>query len=400
MPDQNVHLGILGEAKLLAPSQRLWQVVCDSQALTGYRGFDATFGSHLEPSPTSWRNDYTPITFADIRDKLVDKAAAMGKKGVILIVGSDALVERNYSALKLIALQSGVRLQFVLESTLYRNLDYTAIGVATAIATKAGGTPWFPDAPISPLGLFVGIGFSFDPRSRSLYYGVLEVHDQFGRLLSIKAESFKLLEAEDIGELEPGDFEPSDDDAFDEQRTKGLFIPGEKLSTLLSEVSKRYNASSIIVHKSAPYHAQEIAASRKVKPEPVLVHMEASNPYRCFDNSSSNAVPSRGLLLEDTENANRAIFLTTGNVHDVRLVLHRLGTPRPWELNLATNPDNLQIKDVATQMLSLTKLDWNSMSPEVRDPITLKYAKVAAQMAAHDKLQQMPKLALDFRDLI
>ncbi len=401
-PDQELHVGVLGESRLLAASQRLWSSVCDPQAMTGYKGFDATFGSHLKPTSADWARDYTPITAVNIREKLVDKASTMGKRGVIVIIGSDDLIERNYSALKLIGLHSGVRLQFVLESTLYRGLDYTAIGVATAIATKAGGTPWFPDAPISPLSLFVGIGFSFDPFSRSIYYGVLEVHDQFGRFLTIKADAYKLSETEaPVYHEEEEDFgSPEGESSNDEQRTKGLFIPSEKFSGLLSDISKKYEASSIIVHKSAPFNPVEVLAAQKVEPVPTMIHLEAQNPYRCFDDTTNNVAPSRGLLLEDTENVGRAIFLTTGNVHDVRIVQHRLGTPKPWELNIANNPNQLQMKDIATQMLALTKLDWNSLSPEVRNPVTLKYSRVAAQMAAHDKLAQMPKLALDFRDLI
>ena len=56
---------------------------------------------------------------------------------------------------------------------------------------------------------------------------------------------------------------------------------------------------------------------------------------------------------------------------------------------------------IGEQVLALTKLDWNNTDPEVREPITIKYSRRAAQIAPEILNFNAPDLRIaDIRDLM
>ena len=113
----------------------------------------------------------------------------------------------------------------------------------------------------------------------------------------------------------------------------------------------------------------------------------------------------RGYLVVDIEYPGKSILFTTDctqsidNWHRTRIKpRNRPGTPRPIEINIHENTAPLTINNVARQILALTKLDWNNTEIEVREPITIKYARKAAKLKQHATSLQLERI--DVRDLI
>jgi len=374
------------ENRLRGYIDNLWNRVVNAHSSTSYRGFNGTFRIPLRPLTNEIDNYSCYVNNNDIqaiKDEIY--RISLGEKpAIICIVASDELLNNHYYELKLFSIINRVRVQLIRESTLSsKGIEYIAINIAinlaTAIFTKANGIPWQLTKPLIPNGIILGIAFTQDISNKSLYYGVIEIFDNYGRFLDIKAEAFKI----------------------SNRLTKGLFVPSDKLSKILSELKERYQQDIIIVHKSAPFVDEEIKTFNSIFPKNVLIHIERINLYRCYDPNSNDYTPDRGTYLQDSTNSNRCILLTTGNIRiDKGIKGHKLGTPKPLEINVVNNAIGLNNREIIEQILALTKIDWNTIEMEIREPVTLKYSKIAARLARIDKLQNMPRLSLDIRDLM
>jgi len=266
------------------------------------------------------------------------------------------------------------------------------MNLATAIYAKSGGTPWLHDGPIIPAGVFIGIAFT-KPKIQQettstkelFYYGVLTVYNKFGKYLDTRVKSLTI-EVPRTRKI---------------KGTKGLYIPKEDMIELIREVISHYNPPIIIIHKSSRFHSEEKEAIQETLKEKdidyVLTHVESSNPYRGFGEEEHGYNTIRGDLLLDQEIPNRAIFFTTGCTQsDKGIKLRkRPGTPRPLELEIEDNTSPFDTKEIASHILSLTKLDWNTTDIEVRTPVTIKYARRAAMLAPY-----MEGIVAEIRDLM
>ncbi len=60
-----------------------------------------------------------------------------------------------------------------------------------------------------------------------------------------------------------------------------------------------------------------------------------------------------------------------------------MGTPKSIAYFFSSNaPDFFNIDEIAEQVYSLTKLDWATATPLVREPVTLQFSREIAELTS------------------
>jgi hypothetical protein len=370
--------------------------------------FNDTFGAKLvfhkdsDVKKTTWQN-----LLVDLEEAL-DNLKSEARRGVVVVVVKD-LPESTYirSKIKVVmgySKSADLRTQFIRKRTIEANAGtkgyvYLLMNVATAIYAKAGGTPWkLSRSVLSTKGLILGISFSRKRDRLSdkevIYYGAIQILDRYGEHLATQVRMFTA--------------------SPKELRTKGLFVPYDKLKSILKDAINRYGkVPQIVIHKSAPIVDEEIKAVKEVVEEysnneyPILynfAHVKTNTIYRAYDFSASDYSVRRGLMLLRSGKSSKwiqYILFTTGRVYQRASERGKLGTPKPLELAIETNMRRIVPEALGEQVLALTKLDWNTTDPEVREPITIKYSRKAAEIAPEVLNMQVPDMWIaDMRDLM
>ena len=352
---------------------------------TRWPGFQAVTGAELS------FDDKSDIIYLDNPSKealhscLLQAFSKSSNKTVTLVIIPE-LLGKFYYEIKALALQRRMPIQVILKETLKKEpLEFTLMNIAVALYAKGGGIPWILANPLMQTrSLFVGISFHLDHESKDIYYGVMEVFDKFGRHLECKIRIYS----------SPTEI----------RSVRGLYIPKEDAEKILTELIRDYNPREMIFHKSAPFHNEEKEAIENVcKNRGIsycLVHIERINPYRVYI-KGDDFTPIRGTIIFDATNRNRAILSTVG--HSI-LSSNRLrpwsgiGTPRPLEITIERNTTQYNLREIAEQILTMTKLDWNTTEISVRSPITLKYSNKAANMSPYLK-KEITKGPLEFTEI-
>ena len=329
------------------------------------------------------------ITWDMIKSSYLQVAESLPKNGVTLFFLDDRTLDRYYVKIKALRFDYApkiVRVQMIRKSTLLRilgnpmTLKFSLLNIASSVYAKAGGIPWVHDGSIIPAGIFIGIAFTRpkvleETRASKeiFYYGILTVYNKFGRHLDTRIKGLTI-EVPRIKKL---------------RGTKGLYVPRKDMIELLNQILAIYRPPIIVIHKSSKFHREEKEAIEMVLGNKdidyVLVHIESNNPYRGFSETGYRYNIVRGDILLDMENRDRVILFTTGCVQENNNLRPRTrpGTPRPLELEIETNTSPFRPRELAEQVLSLTKLDWNTTDIEIRIPITIKYASRASKLAPH-----------------
>jgi len=309
-----------------------------------------------------------------LRESLLQVFSESGGKAVVLLVIPRPL-HKLYYEVKALALQKMTPVQVILRETLKKDLlEFTLMNIGVALYAKGGGIPWILAKPLmQSRGLFIGISFHLDHESKNIYYGVMEVFDKFGRHLKCKIRMYS--------------------SSAEIRSVRGLYIPRSDAEKVLNDLIKEYNPREIIFHKSAPFHSEEREAIEKVCKERgisyCLVHIERTNPYRIYAENAKRGdfTPIRGTVVFDLTNKDRAILCTTG--HSMVSFGIRswsgIGTPKPLEVTLEKNTTRYSLREIVEQILSMTKLDWNTTEISLRSPITLKYSNKAAKLTPYLK---------------
>jgi len=420
--DREFTIGLIAEEGLHDNSKKLIEQLRTGLPGGFYEGFggilrvrDLTLTSekkvHLkkEQPPTE--------IYEEIKSAYLELADSLPNLSTVLIVLPDRVIDRLYheiKALRFMVHDKIVRTQIVREKTLRSafsdtgSLDFTLFNLASGIYAKSGGIPWLLNEPLIPSGLFIGIAFTRPRqdqetnRRESFYYGVLTVHDRWGRFLDMIIRGIRT----DLSRLKG---------LMRRYGTRGLFVPKNEMTEMLRRTINQFKGltgqppSLVILHKSAPFHKDEVEAVHEIASEYGirygLIHIERNNPYRGFNKGQNLDNPVRGDMVVDVEYPSKAILFTTGCaqiIDDLRMTRikprNRPGTPRPIEINVQENMTPLTIDKLAWQILALTKLDWNNTEIEVREPITIKYARKTAKLKQHATNLQLERI--DIRDLM
>jgi hypothetical protein len=369
--------------------------------------FSDVFGAKLVFHKESDAKRTTQSNLLVDLEEALDVLKSEASRGVVIVAVKDLPVP-IYVRSKIKAMsgysKSNLRTQFIKKKTIEshagaRGYVYLLMNVATAIYAKAGGTPWkLSRSVLSTNGLIIGISFSRKRDKLSdkevIYYGAIQILDRYGEHLYTQVRMFTT--------------------SPKELTTKGLFVPYDKLKSILEEAIARHGrVPQIVIHKSAPIVDEEVKAVKEVAEKygsneyPVLyvfAHVKTNTIYRAYDFSAKDYSIRRGLMLLRPGKSSKwiqYIIFTTGRLYRTAPERGKLGTPKPLELAIDTNMRRVLPGYIGEQILALTKLNWNSTDPEIREPITIKYSRRAAEIAPEILNLNVPDMRIaDIRDLM
>jgi hypothetical protein len=233
-----------------------------------------------------------------------------------------------------------------------------AWNIATSIYYKAGGLPWRPgDLPENVC--FVGISFHhLKRRAGSLVYASV------AQAFSTDVEPFALK-----GALVD----------HQQRRDRNPYLTEDQARLLMASVVERYEAragvlpSRIVVHKTTHFQPEEEAGFRAASAAKVpvcdLVWMRSTG-FRLVRRGMQE--PWRGTLCT----VGAETFLFTSGFVPWWKEYPGPHIPAPIELGAAGSTD---LRERAREILSLTKMNWNSTDGVSRYPITLSFAKKVGQ---------------------
>lgn len=268
-----------------------------------------------------------------------------------------------YYTIKRMLLEAGIPCQMVDTPTLL-NPDFKDLNLALNIVAKCGQTPWVLPESIPDCDFFIGLSYTQNYRKGdNRLTAFANVFNEYGRweFYSGGSEVF----------------------AF-EDRVKHY----EQLVKATLSKLKLSEEPTICFHYSAKFSKEDKAAilkaARTIKPNGiyVFVWINSHHNVRFYDDrAETNGSLMRGRYIITRKNQ---IFLSTTGDNPYR---RALGTPKPLELNVTIETKNniVKVPDLrilASQVLSLTKLNWASTDSHCAEPITTKYAGDIAYLTA------------------
>ena len=246
------------------------------------------------------------------------------------------------------------------------NPDYKDLNLALNIVAKCGLAPWVLPESIPDADFFVGLSYTQSSRGPGeRLMGFANVFNEYGRweFYSGGAHTF----------------------AYDERAARHYEqLVESTLSRLtLSEVP------TICFHYSAKFSREDraaiLCAARQVRPHGryVFVWINTQHHIRLYDSRpETDGSLARGRYVIAGKNQ---IYLSTTGYNPYRKAI---GTPHVLELTARIetpgDPSGLapDLRVLAMQILSLTKLNWASTDSLCAEPITTKYASDIAYLTA------------------
>ncbi|ASC71902.1 hypothetical protein XM38_028560 [Halomicronema hongdechloris C2206] len=279
-----------------------------------------------------------------------------------------------YFVLKRRLLEAGIPCQMVDTGTI-NNPDWKDLNLSLNIISKCGVTPWVLPENIPDADFFVGLSYT-QSRSGQKILGFANVFNSYGKW----------------------EFYAGNTTAFDVQKRS------EYLSQLAKSALERLKreqslpaGASLVFHHSVRISKEDYNAVllgvREVAPDASVsfVWVNSHNNFRLFDSKvETDGSIQRGSFVSISRR--RLLLSTTGT----NVYRKSLGTPRPLEISVdhyrpgSIEPEKCDLRSLALQVLSLTKLNWASTDSFTSEPITTKYAGNIAYLTAAFLRQSEP----------
>lgn len=263
--------------------------------------------------------------------------------------------------------------------------DWKDLNLALNITAKCGITPWVLPNAIPDADFFVGLSYTQSAKQsgQERLMGYANIFNRYGKWMFYSGNTDAFLFEEKISHFK--------------RLVKRTL---ERLS--LSETP------SICFHHSAKFSRDDreaiLEAARQVRPQGIytFVWINSSHKVRLYDSrAETDGSLSRGAYVITSPNQ---LYLSTTGYNPYRKAI---GTPHPLEVNVWVDwpkglpPSPPDLRSIAVQLLSLTKLNWASTDSLCAEPITTKYAGDIAYLTSaflrqserfnlHQVLEQTP----------
>ena len=231
-----------------------------------------------------------------------------------------------------------------------------AWNIHTALYYKAGGAPWRLLRSQSELTTcFIGISFYRSLDGDLVMTSVAQVFNERGEGIIVKGAQ---------AELDKTDRQPhlSKDDA------KAL------LKNAIAVYRKEHHTSParLVVHKTSRLTSGEVAGFEEAADDHDIDSVELISVKRSFTRLYREGTypPLRGTFLR--MQANMGLLYLRGSVQFFQ-TYPGMYVPRPLELSVTRS--EASIEQIAKEMLSLSKLNWNNTQFDGGEPITLRAAR-------------------------
>lgn len=296
-----------------------------------------------------------------------------------------------HDTVKAVGAQLGLTTQIITDSALtYRCRASVAWRLGTALYAKAGGTPWKLDtreSPVDPDTAYIGLSYALRTTRGTTGFVTCcsQVFDSDGGGMEFVAY--------DVGEGTD---------------LRNPYLSREDMRLVMSRSLALYqdrhagrSPKCLVVHKQNPFQPQEVAGCtdawgatttltcvnitrpswRGVSLDAARKPGEPAKPGYAVARGTAFQLDDRSMLLWVAGNARDSTLSGRENY-----LQGKKGTPRPVLLTRDAGAGPLE--DVASQVLALSKMDWNNDSLYDALPCTLRYAQVLARTIKH-----MPDLA-------
>jgi hypothetical protein len=241
----------------------------------------------------------------------------------------------------------------------------TAWNLFSALFYKAGGKPWRLHNPRSqPTRCFVGVAFAQAGTRDKLFATVAQVFNELGEGVIVRGAAAKRSERDRQPHLTERDAESLLRDALARYRNVHGNLP-----------------ASVIVHKASSFTGGEragfLAAADAVPLTCELLWLTNSDNAMVI-RGGKRYPPLRGTLVQ--LDPGQFLLYTHGSVPYYR-TYPGMYVPRP----IGVRPTTIErpIDEIAGEILSLTKLNWNRARMEARMPITLLTARRVGDILRH-----------------
>lgn len=297
-----------------------------------------------------------------------------------------------HNFIKAYAVQKNIATQFIREKTLVSNLDCQIMwALSLAIYVKSCRIPWI----ISGLQrdtAFAGIGYSINksPTGTDVIVGCSHIYSADGQGLK-----YKLAKLNDVTFDRKRNPYLTEDEAY----RLGLNIK-ELFYKSFSELPKR-----VVIHKRTPFRRDEINGLVKCLSSTgindiELLEVNYEDNLRCFEydkNFQADGFPvRRGLCFP--LNSTAMLIYTHGIAPSVRNPNFRYiqgGKTIPLPLKVVKHYGNGNMTQIATEILGLSKMNWNSFGLYSKLPCTIESSNEIARIGW--LLSQYEGLIYDYR---
>lgn len=239
----------------------------------------------------------------------------------------------------------------------------------TGLYTKGGGHPWGP-THLMPGTCFVGIAF-YRPHGdgRSVQSSVVQAFDEYGEGLILRGQDFEW-DAKKNGTASP-------------------HLSEEHASDLLSRALTRYTdflgqpPRRVVVHKTSRFWPEELAGLRgaafALTGQVDFLALAGQSRFRVVP--PSKYPPLRGTRVQ----IGKLDYLYTTGFVPALGEFHGMHVPAPVEVADHIGGDTGR-NELLREVLTLTKLNWNSASLCGKFPITIRFSRLVGEI-----LREMPE---------
>lgn len=281
---------------------------------------------------------------------------------------SKYLTNTPYYRLKALFTSNGFPTQIITETTL-GNIKYSYLNLASALFAKAGYTPWVLQDEMKSIDMILGVSVSNVVSSKNRagtalrFVGYANVFDTYGKWMFFEGIGQPYKKEEKANQL------------------KSLV---SSAVTKFTATKPKVTPKNIAIHHWKRFSRDEIEIIEKTLNTAVGDHntiyitIDDSQPFRMYETESDDGSFPRGhyAYLGDW-----GILLSTTGTTDISG--HRMGTPKLLHITYSQKPKEfLAPDDIAQQIFSLTKLNWASATPLVREPVSLLFSRKIAYLTA------------------
>jgi hypothetical protein len=240
----------------------------------------------------------------------------------------------------------------------------------TALYYKAGGTPWrLPRHSTDLASCYVGVSFYRTPDGSELQTAVAQVFNERGDGVVVRGGAAKISRTDRQPHLSQQDARLLLADALAEYRRTHGHLPAR-----------------IVLHKTSSFSDEETDGFRAAAEEREidfveLVWIQRRAAPRLFRNGQ--LPPLRGTTLQLDPHA--MVVYTRGSVEFFR-TYPGMYVPQPLLLRPATH--TTELITAATEVLGLSKMNWNNAQLDERDPLTVRTAHRVGAILKHIPIGQ------------
>jgi hypothetical protein len=251
-----------------------------------------------------------------------------------------------------------------------------AWNLAVGLLYKAReGRPW-KLAELKPNTCYVGISF-FDERKKDP-----DTRASIAQVFMETGENF-VIRGDPVGDI------ASDKD------TGRTHLSSDDAEKLISKILERYSEkvgkrpNRLVIHKSSNFWSKETqgfkAGSTDI-PRRDFVTVREDHPLRVF--STTQEPPLRGTVVLPP--GEREYYLYTKGYIPEMLVYNESGTPNPIVIRPSEDVNDSSYTTICEEIMSLSKLDWNSSDFCTKLPVTVGIADSVSDILAEKQADAMP----------